>query len=135
MAVYQEIRDDYTDRRVTVELSVENNGTDLLLGFKLNGEDEPLEVFDAPNYSQPSDFFNLFRSGEPANQAYGKSKIISFAIDMITSSSTQRKVLWNFEGETADVKLKNKAGSSNYDLIMNNVADINEFIKEIPFKN
>ena len=134
--VYQLTTEDYSDRRVTVEFSVTNNGTDLLLSLKLNGIDEPLEILTAPNsYAQPSDFFNLFRTGVPANQSYGESKIISFSIDTVSNGNTQRKVLWNFEGNTATEKLKNKAGTNNYDLIMNNVADINEFIKEIPFKN
>lgn len=134
--VYQVTSEDYSDRRVTVEFSAENNGTDLLLSLKLNGNDEPLEVLTAPNsYAQSSDFFNLFRSGVPANQGYGESKIISFSIDTVSNGNTQRKVLWNFQGDTTSEKLKNKAGTNNYDLIMNNVADINEFIKETPFKN
>lgn len=131
--VYQETVADYRDRRVNVELSVENTGTDLLLGLKLNDVAETLTPFDTDDSYKPgADFFNLFQSGM-TDQMFGQSKIISFAVDAMVNGSPSRRVLWDFRESTP---LANQVtGKTAFDLLANNVVDISEFIKKVSFKN
>lgn len=136
LLVYQETAGNYEGLRVNVVFGVENTGTEIKLDLKINGLSEALNVIDVTgdeNYSPTGDFFELFRTGIAANPQYGSSKIISFAVDHV-SSATTRKVLWNFEGATAVEKLKNKVSGASYDLVAKNVASMDEFIKSVPFK-
>ena len=126
---YQESSSVNIDKRVKVELSVSNNNNTLEFGLKINSLPETLTLSEA-EITNTTNFMYLFKKTN--NVPYGDSKLISFSIDKIISETKTNLILWDFNGESSTERLKNKIENGTaYDLMANNIANIDDIIKPL----
>lgn len=126
---YQQASSDNLDKRVKVELSVYNNSNTLEFELKINSLPEVLTLSDA-EITNTTNFMYLFK--KTGNAPYGDSKLISFSVDQIINETKTNLILWDFNGESSAERLKNKIENGTaYDLIANNIANIDDVIKPL----
>lgn len=136
--IYQETKDDYTDRRVTLKFTITNQGGVLMFSLLINDVKEELNIIDDTGGSSQiinkNTFFRLFNNGT-ANSIAGSSQLISFGISNIDASGNiTPRILYNFEGSTSTEKLQNKVSDNNgYALVAKNVEDVDQLFKNISF--
>ena len=125
---YQESSSVNIDKRVKVELSVSNNNNTLEFGLKINSLPETLTLSEA-EITNTTNFMYLFKKTN--NVPYGDSKLISFSIDKIISETKTNLILWDFNGESSTERLKKIENGTAYDLMANNIANIDDIIKPL----
>lgn len=129
--VVQEIPEfDYSNKRVNIrlELSLVDNAP--VVQVFLNDVETVCHLVESADVVlSTTDSFVIFNDG---GNRYVDSKLFSFAIKKANDGvNFTNSVLWNFEGETDDEKLKNKVNNSWFKLTAHNVADMDEFIKKV----
>lgn len=126
---YEESSSINIDKRVNVELSVNNDRDSLVFELKINSISEPLALLNI-DISNTKNFMYLFKATD--NVVYGCCKLINFNIDKIVDNIKTSVVKWDFLGTTSAERLQNKAeGSGTYNLVANNIENVDYIIKTI----
>ena len=117
------------DKRVNIELSIDNVSDNLVFGLKINSIPQQLTLLDI-NISNTKNFIYLFKATE--HVGYGNCKLINFGVNRMVDGIETPLVKWDFSGITSEEKLQNKVeNKSIYDLVANNIANIDEIIKTL----
>lgn len=117
------------DKRVNIELSINNVNDDLAFELKINSISQQLTLLNI-NISNTKNFMYLFKATEQVG--YGNCKLINFNINKMVDGLETSLVKWDFKGITSEEKLQNKVeNKSVYDLVANNIVNVDDIIKTI----
>lgn len=128
-----ELKVNCEDKRVKMRLELSLASSLPALKLFVDETEETITLMDFPDeYVAPTkEVFYLFTEGS----SYFNGKLFSFDIDKIKDGVLSNIIFWDFIGDTVEEKLRNKVGSTSwYKITPNNIADMSEFIKEIPFQ-